>query len=421
MKRASLLLVPMLTGLFLGCGGEIEWDDLRYETLESALNNVDARIDLYIQAEYNDASRPLQLCIGDDSHCYSLVPACLSADGKNHASQPRTCILVTDTAGSDHPLVAHPDAWDSPYIRNPSSRYYAGLYALRITFEYRGHPAGAWRSHLFMDVDFPDDIIIRPGGRAYMDRWVRMEREAQVEMVSGINFHDLPWMIRQGAYDLGQVGIVKYKPWDTSGQNGCDEFYNFFASQFSNNILYSCRDHTCSFFRNWTTGGGFDSLHRDQFGSADRLYKMEFNHTGGVRTSIRGIFKCGNPTCTWLDRSIRYTPKIGDLFLEDRPSDPNFHAMMVLGEFVDQSAGGNVAFDLGILHKSTAVMANTANYTHATINDTSGGAFRHHFYFGESDHDRLVEVDGGLTSGSRPWEMGPNSGFRSTLLTIVSQ
>ncbi len=407
-----------LIALVLGaCGVEPE----ELSTDEAALNNVDVELEITIEASYADRRRPLELCIGSTANCYRLPRSCRSRDGRHHFGQPRTCIVARDLSGQDHPLVSHPDDWDHIFLRN-RSRVRARLRHITITLRYGGHEAALGNEYRFVDHRFRSASITRSRPLSF-DAQIRELREEAMEDLTGMRFSELPWMVRAGAHDIGQVGIVKYKPWDTSSQNGCDEFYNHFASQYSNNILSSCGGFDCSYFSRWTTTNSFSSLGLSQFINASRAYKVVFriDRRTGNRRDIDGIYRCANADCSAVNRRIRYRPKIGDFFLKNNhPSIGNFHVMMFVGDFVNQSAGGAAAFDVNILHKSTAVKAHTwnisSNYINARI--AGGSDFKREFYFGEADHDALVPVGRGSTSGARPWEMGPNAGHRATMISL---
>lgn len=354
-----------------------------------SLNSIDAEINVTISGTYCGVEP--QLCVGRDDQCFSLygcmvgqMPACLPA-------VERTCRVGLDLGGLDHPFVSQPDDWDDLYLKSnviATSNVHVGR--LKVTFDY-GSSGGSINSHhTFVDETFASPIVLAPGGTKHLHTWVDGVRESTVAGLAGADFEDLPWMVRVATHDIGQAGIVKYKPWNDDSQNGCDEFYNFHAAQFSNNIGHATDDNSASFFRHYTTDNGHNALALDQWIAADRAYKLVFDQdAAGDRTNIDGVYACADDDCNTVDRTRSYTPKAGDFFLKLYPG--NFHVMMVLGPLIDTS-GATVSFTIPILEKSTIVKASLLTMRDSALNarvDPADptSAFRDTFYFGEAGDD----------------------------------
>jgi hypothetical protein len=409
--------LALLAGLMLcaACNpSEGEWEVGRDD---KSLNSIDAELELAIRARHCEGSVPLRLCLGSRSNCYPIPAGCRNTNGCFSTSTLKTCTVATSLAGEDHPFVNHPDDWDHIFFATDVSSL--RLYEARVSFRYGGHGNPLTVQHDFVDQAFSPSRYASTGQHLSLDREIRERRIQAVETLSGLSYEELPWMVRQAALDLGQAGLVKYRPWDTSLQNGCDEFYNHFAAQFSNNIHLSSRYFQASFFDGFSTDNHHNSLALSQFINANRAAKMLFNHNAaGDRVSIDGIYYCTNADCSTVDRRRRFAPNASSLLLKkNHPSVGNFHAMMMLGPIRDQSGGGSVAFDVDIIHKSSIVRANTWNIDHAYINrQVTGGGFRHEFYFGSADHGARLPVNGGVETGA--WRLGPNAGFRATLVAL---
>jgi hypothetical protein len=419
MRIAALVLSALL--LCPGCDPSA--DDPQVMRDDMSLNSIDAELELAIRASYCQGTTPLRLCLGSTSNCYNIPAACRNADGCFSTTTLKTCTVATDLSGKDHPFVDHPDDWDRIFFRTSAGRSLS-LHEVRVTFRYGSHGGALGSQHDFVDRAFASPVTSGAGQPLWLDRFIRERRIQTVEAFAGLPYEELPWMVRQAALDLGQSGLVKYRPWDSSGQNGCDEFYNYFASQYSNNIHLSTSAWDTSFFKSWSTGNGHNALEVDQFIRADRAAKLVFNHDAatGDRVSIDGIFYCGDADCSTVDRRRRFSPNTSTFFIrKNHPSVGNFHVMMLLGPIRDQSASGSVGFDVDIIHKSTVVMANTWNLNHNYINtriDPTNPAsdFRHEFYFGRADHGAMLPVTGGVETGA--WRLGPNAGHRATLIAI---
>lgn len=447
-----LLGLLSLTAHLLGCGGGGfggSPDDVETGVLLSPLNSLEADINVRIgtgdaagEGRYCEAE-PLKLCVGFADNCYALDavsgPGCRNVRTGCYDTNT-TCRIARHELGGtiqdDHPFVNHPDDWDNLFIVNDTEVGFV-LESIEVEVDY----TSANQSFTFVD---QQGLSRRydGGARVPMRGWVRQARQQAVEQLLGLpagGFFELPKMIQQGAYDLGQGGIVKYKPWEDGSQNGCDEFYAYFASQFSNNIHFSCGwdDDRCTYFRNWKTNNSHGALGRSQFQSANRLARVVFGTqvSGGAtnRTAIEGIYRLDSRGRTTGEL---YVPKPGDFFFRENHSCVgNFHAMMYVGGYQDLSGGGEAAFQVDILHKSSSVRINTWDLSYAYLNrkvnpaqeaDCVGheGEFQRTFYFGEADHDVDPDGAGPLTSGARPEQgfpvTGPNLGFRATQTAILS-
>jgi len=441
--RAGALLVSLALGAACGADGGPGLS-LQSETLEQALNELEA--DLIVAIETGDAAGdgtwcgadPLRLCIGSEARCHDVDavsgPDCRDpATGCYDVGAPCT-IARHDLVGGvqdDHPFVAHPDDWDDLLLLAPGSPGFV-LRALTVRVDYTS------ANQEFTFVDEPALELAVEGDRVALRPFIRRARQQAVEAQLGLEpggFDALPKLVRQGAYDLGQGGIVKYKPWEDGGQNGCDEFYAYYASQFSTNIHSSCDDDTCTYFRNWRTNNSHGALSRGQFQSAGRLAQIVFEvaegRNGRHRTGIAAIRRVG--TGGRLTRTP-YTPKIGDFFIKANHSCVgNFHVMMYVGGWSDLSADDEAHFSVDILHKSSSVRINTWDVTYGYAdrkvpnNDDCAdhqGDFHRAFYFGEADLDVDPDGPGPLTSGARPAAVypvsGPNLGQRATQTAIIT-
>jgi hypothetical protein len=445
-KRRWIFWAPLLA--VVGCGDADTGDGSDdHAATEQPLNSLTAELsvglmtgDAFGDGAYCDAD-PLELCIGWDGNCYAIdaVTGGDCRDPVTHCYDIGTpCVIathaITGTAQDDHPLVRHPDDWDTLFIRNDAGAHFL-LEDVWVEIDYVN------ASQAFTFVDEQDLGHWYGGDRIPLLDWVRAARERAVENQMGLaagQFNRLPLLIQEAAYDLGQAGIIKYKPWEDGSQNGCDEYYGYFASQFSTNIHYSCvyDDRSCTYFRNWLTSNSHGALSRTQFQRANRLAQVVFDEqpSGSAtdRVAIEGIYRLDSSGA--LTDEI-YTPKPGDFFIRlNHSCVGNFHVMMYVGDYADLSAGGQAHFTLDILHKSSSVMINTWDITYAYLNrkvnhNTAAcaayeGEYYRTFYFGEADYDVDPDGAGPLNSGGRPVEnlpvTGPNLGFRATQSAILN-
>jgi hypothetical protein len=366
-----------------GCKELNEMNDI--ETRSAFLTNYGATIDVSVSVQSWNGS-PQQLCFSDTSRCYSLSTGLNTSCTTSGTTI--NCRITWDTSGhsaeeNDQPFVDHPDNWDRMYLRNESASNALTVRGLVIELK-----SGTYSFKFVNESNI--SIVLAALGKWDLDDLIRQNRESKMlAYATGFtSFDSLPWMVREAAYDIGQMGILKYRPWDTSGQNGCDEFYNYVASHYSNNIHYGCVSSTyeyCTYFR-WY-GDSFNSLAKEQFYWANRLNKMIFNALLGTFT----IQRCTNEACTTTDASTNYAPRAGDLIWIQK-ANGDIHAMMSLG-IMPTYANPNV--NLTVIDKNELVVPQTRVLSTAVWT----GIF-------------VGEVDNEL-GGGRPYFTNQNAGYRA--------
>lgn len=419
-----------------------------------ALNEVVADLWLDIDSTYCD-SEPMELCIGGDSNCYSIPGVCPTI-GRFHLGDNNP--LSGNAQTDDHPFVKHPDDWDYVYIKNASNSGFR-LREITLTLEFPGYDQIMvdWASSNIAGRWFP------VGKHILMSDWIKHQRQREVwtiycgndlaclnkmNLLGSEEFSkefesQIPWSVREQTYDLGQAGMIKYRPWErpASNESGCDEAFTYYSSQFTNNIHYSCKydNNKCSYFRYWRSNGHHMKIRLGQMANADRLYRLEFSEAGigacQMRTGINGVYPCipgGNDStedvltpsqlralaCGNVNQAAdSYTPKIGDYFIRVR-NNGNIHVMTLLGEYEYDAI--NNQLNVPVIHKRGDIVR--AEVVPHNLNQMVAGSCDYefaNFYIGEVDHEIDPDGDGPRTSGAQRPENGSNYGFRISLIPLL--
>ncbi len=321
-----LMIFPAVLCLWafqLGCDDtDLEDEDAGVSEEVLGLHQYGATLTVKLSVQSWNNANP-SICLGRSDRCLVLdtSSACTTT------GTTRQCTFVWTNTGDltqdDKPFVNEPDDWDKQYILNNSSSSSLKVTGVKVSLH-----SGSF-TYDFVD-NFALSKTLSANAQYSVDSLIREKREAHILSFTNAfsSFDEMPSMMKEAAYDIGQMGIVKYRPWDSSTQNGCDEFFNYFASQYSNNIYFSCDDAhiaECSYYRNW--GNGYNGLSTDQFFYAGRLYKFVFN----ADVSRYTIQKCLNVGCTSTDSSQTYAIKAGD-FYRKAENGGSWHVMMSLGE-----------------------------------------------------------------------------------------
>lgn len=438
-----------------------------------SVNVSDAELELYMLSDYNACESAsgelthLQLCIGGDHNCYPIpCPAQGVLPVASHDADEFDGGVTNDET-DDHPFVNHADEWDFVYIRNDSGsgfNLWAMVLWLRIgPWNVLSPPPGGSSSefdeYVLARVPLQNPpVYFEPGEKVPIFKYMEKEREKQVATVfcganptsgptcvedltsdawksnggleSGFD-KKLPWSVRQATKDVWQSGIMQYRPWARldSRQNGCDEAFNFYASQFTNNIHFGCRDddNTCSYFRYWETRDKYMRFEIDQMAWAGRLYKVDFKEERALlgscvkeRTYIKRLCRClpnDTSACYRTGCRVQYTPKVGDYLIRVKPS--SVHIMTLLGNLkFDNRDHLNSTLAAPVIHKDRIVWANDLLTDANERISAPDCTYKHEFYIGEVDHEIDPDGSGPVTSGALIPDNGANSGFRATLISI---
>ena len=149
----------------------------------------------------------------------------------------------------DHPFVATPDGWDALYLLGPSQGKVV-INELRITYDNLTSMYSAEPTTMLIHDASSAPIVLRPGDVfSLVDHIRRMRVDTVQEAISqacpscSYRFEDLPRVVREAAYDIGQSGTYKvqctymdpkttYSDWLHDSGNGCDEFTGWAAASF---------------------------------------------------------------------------------------------------------------------------------------------------------------------------------------------
>jgi hypothetical protein len=130
----------------------------------------------------------------------------------------------------DHPFVNHPDDWDALYLENNTGTTWT---IWNLWIQYKVNNSARWILH---PADFPDNYDISAFGHS-LANWVNDTRQRRVETALTTANDGIPtsWntltntMTQEATFDIGQSGLQKYEGQSSPYQNGCDEFWAWFA------------------------------------------------------------------------------------------------------------------------------------------------------------------------------------------------
>ena len=208
----------------------------------------------------------------------------------------------------DHPFTNHPDDWDYIKIYNAYANTAVTIDDIKI--HYRGvDPWNHVQEHTFVDSTNTDGLgttittsILLTAQQYYpLKDEVTLRRQNSLMAVSSlVNFNEMPWMVREAANDIGQSGIIKYKQVEST-QNGCDEFYSYFAALYANNL------HPVAEYP-WVKTSFF-SWDRDLF----YLGYDEWDRAGRIVNTVQN--PDGTISFSRKSNGQAYTPKAGDFLM----------------------------------------------------------------------------------------------------------
>ena len=278
-----------------------------------------------------------------------------------------------DTKLTDHPFVNHPDDWDNLFLKSDMS---TSLSITNLSIMYH-----AYSDYYFVGSDptggGPFYSTTLPANAVH-DLSSAIEDKRKDTLLAavgaGISWDDLPVMVQKAAMDIGQSGLKKYSPmtWDripTAG--GCDEFFNYFAAMYSNNIRSELTERsiffpwggTESYFKSdGSLGWTWNGLTISDWIPSGRAAKVVFDEAANCQSiSQYYVDTDGNITGT------PFVPKIGDYFVrvDNRKRYEEIHSCKDVGGSPYILGSGNACCDaIGVFDTTTNEYLNTRNNTH---------------------------------------------------------
>jgi hypothetical protein len=326
----------------------------------------------------------------------------------------------------EHPFVNLPDEWDDPVIYNDRAIAYT---VNQISLLMRVYKDGAFKDEGYViEPESTYDYIPSDGSLSLANNVATTRTDIFASL--GVSLPLMPNIVREAANDIGQAGIEKYRG-SASDQNGCDEFYGWFAynegdhcafrdvinmcaggymfipfSYGCSNAYYQpnvCIDHDDSAWPSHWVVSNSDIGHWPKSGYLQHgmLYRLRFNAS---RTAVvpdsrgRATFAQLSSNSSYWDDDLSTIPvtstnvpaHIGDVLWRwdncpDDPDNPSHHAMMVISSsgITVGGAAGNHHLHCTVLEKDWLVQAVYKSDSSHDLDETcASGDPRYDYYLG---------------------------------------